>query len=124
MQPRQGDTSALIDRLSRALSGLTSALGGLGAAVTKPRRAPPSSPESFRALIDRRGRGCWRWRGPVTENGVPYVRIRGRRIVAHRHMWVTVLERELPEGARVYRTCANRRCLRPEHLALRYRRSV
>jgi hypothetical protein len=63
---------------------------------------------------------CWDWMGSVSAAGYPIFSLRpGRQERAHRVSWV--LHRgPIPEGPRVYvvRTCYNRLCVRPEHLAL------
>ena len=68
---------------------------------------------------DIRANGCWDWKG-ATRNG--YGRI-GREpgadhdILAHRVSYSTYIDR-IPGGMSVHHTCANRRCVNPDHLEL------
>jgi len=80
-------------------------------------KSPSANPENFQKMINRRGRGCWRWKGPVDQRGRAYLRVNGNRVAAHRWMWRQVMKRKLPEQQRLYRTCGNRTCCRPDHLS-------
>jgi len=105
---------------ARALvARVVSQFGGGKPSRPKAPRRPSVTPENFERSINRRGRGCWKWKGPLDVNGAAYVRVDGKRMVAHRYMWLVVLGRDLKPGERVYRTCRNKVCTRPDHLDVR-----
>ena len=61
---------------------------------------------------------CWTWTGGRTRSGYGAMGVEGRARLAHRVSWE--LHRwPLPEGARLRHLCANRACVRPEHLEIR-----
>lgn len=118
----QGDATkaarALVGRVVRAVeasSGPPEALEGVRKSARRKRRTSPAT------LWDnvRRSRGCWPWTGPVDYEGTPYLRVDGRRVPVHRYVWRHLMRRELAPGERLKRTCANRLCVRPEHLERR-----
>jgi hypothetical protein len=61
-------------------------------------------------------RGCWEWRGNLRNQEYPTLFIGNHSIAAVHVAWFTATG-EIPTGGRVYRTCDNLRCVRPEHLA-------
>jgi len=63
---------------------------------------------------------CWVWTGAVSSSGYAAVRWRGQTLLAHR--LVASSDGLLIEGLDVHHLCANRRCCRPDHLAVLTRR--
>ena len=62
-----------------------------------------------------RGADCWFWKGARTTAGYGAIAARGKVVAAHRLSWS--LAKGVPlEGLRVLHLCANRLCVRPEHL--------
>ncbi|AWN07362.1 HNH endonuclease [Streptomyces phage Nabi] len=60
----------------------------------------------------------WIWDGTTTDTGTPIASWGKYMTTAARVMW-EIKDGELPKGARVYRTCDHKRCVRPEHLEVR-----
>lgn len=124
MPAAQEEARALIARVLRAVEERERPAGPLDGVAERRLRRPRSGPDRFAQLIRKTARGCWRWRGPVDGDGNPYVRVSGNRVAAHRHMWLVVLRRQLRDGQRLVRTCGNRLCVRPDHLAPYVRRGA
>jgi hypothetical protein len=61
---------------------------------------------------------CWMWSGGVDGGRSPKRSVGGRYVSVVRAVWEEV-HGALDEGAVVVRSCGNRLCVRPEHLALR-----
>ena len=59
---------------------------------------------------------CWEWNGTVS-NGSGVFYVNGKNIKAAVFSW-NMINGEVPLGKFVYRTCNNRLCVRPEHLAV------
>jgi hypothetical protein len=60
--------------------------------------------------------GCYERTGAVTD-GYSYVRVRGRRIGAHRLVWMN-FRGPIPPDRMILHRCDNRRCIRLDHLFL------
>lgn len=75
--------------------------------------------------------GCWEWTGFYSHlNGQPQMNTRNARVeglprksstMAYRVAWV-LINGPVPDGQMPYRACANKRCVREDHLRLRTRR--
>jgi hypothetical protein len=73
------------------------------------------SPEDrFDAAVERQGE-CLIYKGK--DNGLGYcqIKVRGRRIVAHRFSYERFVG-PIPEGMSLDHVCHNRRCVEPKHL--------
>lgn len=72
-----------------------------------------------------RGVGCWLWLGQMTGSGgkTPEFAWRRRFLRARRVAWELEYG-PVPEGYVVVPTCRNRRCVRPDHLAIIEKRDV
>jgi hypothetical protein len=80
--------------------------------------AAPYTPEeaaAFWAHVQRK-RGCWTWRGERTPDEEPYYLFRDT-CVPRRAAW-ELLHGPLPGTLRPIPRCANRDCVRPDHLGL------
>lgn len=59
---------------------------------------------------------CWEWTSSINKvNGYGYFRIDGRFRLAHRVAW-NFTNGPIPEGMDIDHRCANRKCVRPDHL--------
>ena len=97
--------------------------------VTRQQRGLPRSlatpPEvRFWSKVDK-GPDCWLWTGSTDHTGFGQfgVMVPGgahRMLRAHRYAW-ELAHGEIPAGADVVHRCGTRRCVRPDHLALRVR---
>ncbi len=62
--------------------------------------------------------GCWVWQAAVTTHGHPIAWDGTRHVIVRRVLWERA-HGPIPEGHRLWRTCAEGRCVNPEHLELR-----
>lgn len=69
--------------------------------------------ERFWAKVEKTA-DCWLWTAGVTRDGSGQFRTRDGTVQAHRHAWGLAHGMPAPEILR--HTCANRHCVRPEHL--------
>lgn len=58
---------------------------------------------------------CWRWDGPVNNNGYGVIGLRGRKVLVHRFSYELLIG-PIPEGLELDHLCRNRRCANPDHL--------
>ncbi len=61
--------------------------------------------------------GCWLWTGSISSDGYAVVCIRSVNVAAHRLSWELHVG-AIPQGTRFTRTCHNRACINPAHLAV------
>ncbi|WP_188559774.1 HNH endonuclease [Hymenobacter glacieicola] len=73
-------------------------------------------PERLWTQVNKGG-DCWLWEGGVNSKGQPYLLYNGRVVTVHRIAYELTYG-AIPEQQKVYRTCANRRCLNPSHLRI------
>lgn len=59
--------------------------------------------------------GCWIWLGELNRNGYGRVCVKGKRPVAHRHVYETLVG-PIPEGLLLDHLCRVRCCVNPSHL--------
>lgn len=74
------------------------------------------SKEQRERLISRtdRARGHWMWGGTVTSTGYANCTVGGKTTYVQRALWED-LNGEVPKGHRLFNTCGERLCVRPEH---------
>lgn len=72
--------------------------------------------QMFWARVDQTGE-CWLWTGYTMASGYGQVRRQGVLILAHRYAYEQVVG-SIPAGVEVAHRCANRACVRPEHLVV------
>jgi len=97
--------------------------------VTRQQRGLPRSlatppEERFWSKVNK-SPDCWLWTGSIDHTGFGQFRVMmlggtHRTLRAHRYSWV-LAHGEVPVGADVVHRCGTRRCVRPDHLALRVR---
>lgn len=63
----------------------------------------------------RKTQGCWLWDGAISADGYGQIRVGNQARCAHRIAW-QLGEGPIPEGMDIDHRCANRRCVRPDHL--------
>ncbi len=63
----------------------------------------------------RTGSGCWEWKGSKLATGYGNFRIEGSIQLAHRVAWELQVG-PIPEGHVIDHVCANRSCVRLDHL--------
>lgn len=61
------------------------------------------------------GGGCWQWTGARHELGYGRVRISGKVVPSHRHIY-TLIRGPIPEGMQLDHLCRNPPCCNPWHL--------
>lgn len=66
----------------------------------------------------KRTEGCWLWTAALGATGYGAMFVQGRTVAAHRVSW-TLLRGPIHDGDRVAHLCAERTCVRPEHLEVR-----
>lgn len=82
-----------------------------------------SLPPGYAKFVDMTAAdGHWRWTG-CTSHGQPRVRHQGKMQQATRIIYEAAFDVVVPESQRVYRTCLNNLCVRPDHLALADRKT-
>ena len=60
---------------------------------------------------------CYIWTGCVHESGFGVIRTGHRTIYVHRYAWERAYG-AIPPGGRIKQRCANKLCVRPDHLEL------
>lgn len=60
---------------------------------------------------------CWEWTGGINNKQFGMFRYEGKMVLAHRVQWQMTTGIALVPGEIVYHTCANTRCVNPDHLA-------
>jgi hypothetical protein len=63
------------------------------------------------------GEGCWLWQGSISSTGYGYVKVCGKRILAHRLAYLVATGTD-PGRMLVCHRCDVPLCVRPEHLFL------
>jgi hypothetical protein len=85
--------------------------------VPKPVWVAPSSEEIFWTKVRKTSR-CWLWTARRGHGGYGITKFRGKRTYAHR-VALEIAGVDVPPGHCVCHVCANRHCVRPEHLVVR-----
>ena len=74
--------------------------------------------EKFMSLVEKTD-DCWLWKGPVNKsNGCGQFYTGEDTETAQRAMWKLHYGAEAPRGKYVVKTCKNKLCVNPEHLAI------
>jgi hypothetical protein len=71
--------------------------------------------ERLRGRYVVNSRGCWEWQGRLTRGGYGSFQFDGRRMNAHRAMYI-LTRGEVPSHLDLDHLCRNRRCVNPDHL--------
>lgn len=58
--------------------------------------------------------GCWEWKGSIDKAGYPKMRVDGKLHYAAKIGWWLYQRGEIEQ--RLYRTCANAKCVNPNHM--------
>lgn len=88
----------------------------------KPTLAVLTVTDLFKRSTREPGSGCWNWGGGTTGNGsvsiytLDYTRGEKRSMSACSAVWNITHGKGVPEGVTLYRCCANRRCVNPDHV--------
>lgn len=73
-------------------------------------------PERFWAKVcPEPNMGCWLWSGRIAGGGYGYVWSAGRKVIAHRLAYETIVE-SVPDGLELDHLCRVRCCVNPAHL--------
>lgn len=59
--------------------------------------------------------GCWLFQGAAQSSGYMQVSVEGRKVLAHRHVYQTLVA-PIPAGLELDHLCRQRRCVNPAHL--------
>ena len=65
---------------------------------------------------ERRPDKCWEFQGSTDRHGYGVIRIRPKRISAHRAAWKVFNGKAIPDGMQVNHHCDNSKCCNPDHL--------
>lgn len=70
----------------------------------------------FWAKVDKSG-DCWAWQAGTNSRGYGRVRLRGKKVLAHRFAYALAYG-ECPDGLQIDHMCHNTMCVNPAHLQL------
>jgi hypothetical protein len=81
-------------------------------------RNDPRILQRFWSCVDKNDgeNGCWEWKGRCSYPGYPSFQVGQDSIPPSFVAWFSSTG-EMPLGGRLHRTCENRLCVRPSHLA-------